>query len=74
MDLIEIEGFSISSIKYRSRNEGRAIKIKMIAGKIVHVVSTICSSIGERLISLLIDTEIIMYKTIEVIIIIIIIE
>ena len=38
-------GLLISSIMYRIRRDGRAIKIKMIAGKIVQIVSTSCASI-----------------------------
>lgn len=39
------EGLLISSIIYRIRKDGRAIRIKMIAGKIVQIVSISCASI-----------------------------
>ena len=39
------DGLLISSIMYRIRKDGRAIKIKIIAGKIVQIVSTSCASI-----------------------------
>ena len=39
------DGLLISSIMYKIRREGRAIKIKIIAGKIVQIVSTSCASI-----------------------------
>jgi hypothetical protein len=37
-------GLWISSIKYKSRNDGVAMKNKMIAGAIVHKSSIICLS------------------------------
>lgn len=39
------DGLLISSIIYKIRKEGRAIRIKIIAGKIVQIVSTSCASI-----------------------------
>lgn len=39
------DGLLISSIMYRIRKEGRAIKIKMMAGRMVQIVSTSCASI-----------------------------
>lgn len=38
-------GLLISSIMYRIRNEGSAIIIRMMAGRIVQIVSTSCASI-----------------------------
>lgn len=34
------EGVVISSIIYRMRNDGRAIRMRIAAGRIVHTVST----------------------------------
>lgn len=39
------EGLLISSIMYRMRRDGRAIRIRIMAGKIVQIVSTSCASI-----------------------------
>lgn len=39
------EGLLISSIIYRIRRDGRAIKIRIMAGRIVQIVSTSCASI-----------------------------
>lgn len=39
------DGLLISSIMYRIRKEGRAIRIKMMAGRMVQIVSTSCASI-----------------------------
>lgn len=38
------EGLLISSIMYRIRKDGRAIIIKIMAGKMVQIVSTSCAS------------------------------
>jgi len=38
------DGLLISSIMYRIRKDGRAIIIKIMAGKIVQTVSTSCAS------------------------------
>lgn len=38
-------GLLISSIMYRIRREGRAIKIRITAGRMVQIVSTSCASI-----------------------------
>jgi len=37
------DGLLISSIMYRIRKEGRAIRIKMMAGRMVQIVSTSCA-------------------------------
>lgn len=39
------DGLLISSIMYKIRKEGRAIRIKIIAGRMVQIVSTSCASI-----------------------------
>lgn len=38
------DGLLISSIIYRIRKDGRAIIIKIMAGRIVQIVSTSCAS------------------------------
>lgn len=38
------DGLLISSIMYRIRKDGRAIIIKIMAGRIVQIVSTSCAS------------------------------
>lgn len=38
-------GLLISSIIYRIRSEGRAIIMRMMAGRMVQIVSTSCASI-----------------------------
>lgn len=38
-------GLLISSIIYKIRREGRAIRIRITAGRIVQIVSTSCASI-----------------------------
>ena len=59
----------ISSNKYKIRIEGRAINIRIIAGKIVQIISIICPCNKNRLIYLLKNNIIIMYDTIDVIIV-----
>lgn len=39
------DGLLISSIIYRIRRDGSAIKIRIIAGRMVQIVSTSCASI-----------------------------
>ena len=39
------DGLLISSIMYRIRKDGRAIMIRIMAGKMVQIVSTSCASI-----------------------------
>lgn len=39
------DGLLISSIMYRIRRDGRAIMMRMMAGRIVQIVSTSCASI-----------------------------
>ena len=38
------DGLLISSIMYRIPKDGRAIRIKIMAGKMVQIVSTSCAS------------------------------
>ena len=38
------DGLLISSIMYRIRKDGRAIMIRIMAGKMVQIVSTSCAS------------------------------
>ena len=39
------DGLLISSIMYRIRKDGRAIMIRIMAGKMVQIVSTYCATI-----------------------------
>lgn len=48
-----IGGFWISSIKYSSRRDGIAMKIKIVAGAIFHVTLIICPSSISRFTSFL---------------------
>lgn len=66
--LIEIKGLLISSSKYNSRNDGRAIKINVMAGRIVQINSIVCPSKRNRLFNLLKKSLDIKYPTITVII------
>lgn len=61
------EGSLISSIIYKIRSDGRAIKIRMIAGKIVHTVSTSCASMVLVCVSLVVNMSEIKYNTSELI-------
>lgn len=56
-------GLLISSIIYRIRNEGRAIIIRMTAGRIVQTVSTSWASIVLVWVSLVVNISEIIYKT-----------
>lgn len=55
MALIVRWGSLISSIRYRIRREGSAIRMRMIAGRIVQMVSISCESRMYLLVSL-VDT------------------
>lgn len=68
-----IRGLFNSSNKYRSRKEGKAIKINVIVGKIVQINSIICLSNKNRLVNLLNKRFIIKYL-IKIVIIIKIIK
>jgi hypothetical protein len=59
MALMVMDGFLISSVTYKIRSEGRANTNKISAGKIVHIVSTICASRVYRLMYLFIIVAII---------------
>ena len=65
--LIVILGSLISSNIYRSRKEGRAIKISTIAGSTVQIISIVCPSSRYRLVIELKNRVIIIYPTREVI-------
>lgn len=56
-------GFPTSSIRYNTRSDGRAIKIRIIAGKIVHVVSTTCAFIVPVCVKVVVISRAIMYST-----------
>ena len=61
------DGLLISSIMYRIRKEGRAIRIKMMAGRMVQIVSTSCASIVLVWVSFVVSISEIMYSTNELI-------
>lgn len=58
-----ILGFLISSVKYRRRSEGRARNSKIIAGRIVQMVSICWASIKYRLVNLFTITTYSAYDT-----------
>jgi hypothetical protein len=45
-----MSGFIDSSNKYNNRNDGNAIKINVIAGRIVQIISMVCPSNKNRLV------------------------
>lgn len=55
----------ISSIIYRIRREGRAIRIRMTAGRIVQIVSTSWASIVLVCVNLVVNISEIIYSTSE---------
>lgn len=57
----------ISSIIYRIRNDGSAIIIRIMAGRIVQIVSTAWASIVLVCVSLVVNMAEITYKTRELI-------
>lgn len=61
--LIVTEGELISSVKYRSRNDGIAKNSNVIAGKIVQIVSICCASTVTRDVNLLVINIINEYVT-----------
>ena len=63
MALIVMLGLSTSSNKYSSRSEGKAIKIKIIAGTPVQIVSRYWFSVKDREMSLFENNLIIIYPT-----------
>ena len=56
-------GLLISSIIYRIRRDGSAIKIRMMAGKIVQIVSTAWASIVFVCVNFVVSIEEIIYRT-----------
>lgn len=60
-------GLLISSIMYRIRREGRAIKIKITAGRIVQIVSTSWASIVLVWVNFVVNISEIIYSTSELI-------
>lgn len=54
------EGLLISSIIYRIRREGRAIRIRIMAGRIVQIISTSWASIVLVCVSLVVNINEIM--------------
>jgi len=62
------EGSVTSSIRYKSRREGRASVRRMIAGTIVQIVSTHCASVIVRVVYLFNIRENMAYPTKDIII------
>jgi len=67
MVLIVSRGLLISSIIYKVCKEGRAIKIRIIAGRMVQIISISWTFIIFVWISLVVNISIIVYKTKELI-------
>lgn len=67
MVLIVSKGLLISSIIYKVCKEGRAIKIRIIAGRMVQIISISWTFIIFVWISLVVNISIIIYKTKELI-------
>lgn len=61
------DGLLISSIIYRIRRDGRAIMMRMMAGRIVQIVSTSCASIVLVWVRLVVSMSEMMYSTRELI-------
>ncbi|GLS81904.1 hypothetical protein GCM10007893_27500 [Paracoccus marinus] len=53
----------ISSVRYRMRRDGRAIRIRMTAGRMVQVVSISWASVMLVLVSFVVSVEDRAYKT-----------
>lgn len=60
-------GLLISSIMYRIRRDGRAIIMRMMAGRMVQIVSTACASIVLVWVRLVVSMSEMMYNTKELI-------
>lgn len=58
-------GLLISSIMYKIRREGRAIRIRITAGRIVQIVSTSWASIVLVCVSFVVNISEIIYSTNE---------
>lgn len=56
-------GSLISSIRYRIRSEGRAMRIKITAGRIVQIISISCESRIYLFVSLVETMAAIIYRT-----------
>lgn len=61
------DGLLISSIIYRIRRDGRAIRIRMIAGRIVQIVSTSWASMVLVWVNLVVSIDEMIYNTRELI-------
>lgn len=61
------DGLLISSIIYKIRRDGRAIMIRIMAGRIVQIVSTSCASIVLVWVRLVVSMSEMMYSTRELI-------
>ncbi|SGA03441.1 Uncharacterised protein [Chlamydia abortus] len=57
------EGLLISSVRYRMRRDGRAIRIRITAGRMVQVVSISWASVMLVLVSFVVSVENRAYKT-----------
>ena len=60
-------GLLISSIMYKIRKDGRAIIMRIIAGRMVQIVSTSCASIVLVWVSSVVSIKEIIYNTKELI-------
>lgn len=61
------DGLLISSIMYRIRRDGRAIKMRMMAGRIVQIVSTSWASMVLVWVNLVVSIDEMIYSTRELI-------
>lgn len=61
------DGSLISSVRYRMRRDGRAIEIRIIAGKIVQMVSISWASVMLVLVNFVVSVESKAYSTRELI-------
>lgn len=61
------DGLLISSIMYRIRRDGRAIMMRIMAGRIVQIVSTSCASIVLVWVRLVVSMSEMIYSTRELI-------
>lgn len=59
------DGLLISSIMYKIRRDGRAIMMRIMAGRIVQIVSTSCASIVLVWVRLVVSMSEIIYSTRE---------
>jgi len=64
--LIVREGFASSSLRYRSRSDGRARNSRVIAGRTVHTVSTSCASMVNREVYLFTSSVVRAYPTVVI--------